>query len=78
MNTIEETRAWAGIAAALAMIAGSYVGYTAGHFRGSAAQWAAQYRAELAKIEKQQARLAAERAKRDVRGRYIPQARRPF
>ncbi len=74
MNTIEETLAWAGIASALALIAGLYlghrVGWRNGHMRGTYDEWEYSYNRQLEKDAADQTHLAAERAKRDVRGRF--------
>jgi hypothetical protein len=78
MHTTEETLAWAGIAAALAMVAGLYLGHRVGwrngwrvgELHGAHIERQGQRLLRQAIEEMKQGRLAAERAKRDARGRY--------
>ena len=74
MHSTEELFIWAGLAPSLAIVAGLYlghrVGYRNGHMRGAYDEWEYSYNRQLEKDAADQARLAAERAKRDVRGRY--------
>jgi len=70
MNTIEETLAWAGIASALAVVAGLLLGFSVGHKCGKYREYLDRLEADWNKITIQRERLAAERAKRDGRGRF--------
>ena len=78
MHTTEELIAWTVVAATIAAIVCLYLGWHVGWRNGARRESVRQsyVRAELWRAR--EARLAAERAKRDARGRYIPQARRPF